>query len=54
MERHTYIMIGITVGSIVGGLVPSLWYASMLSLSGVFLSAIGGFLGIWAGYKLSE
>lgn len=47
-------MIGITVGSIVGGLVPSLWYASMLSLSGVFLSAIGGFLGIWAGYKLSE
>lgn len=48
------IWIGVLVGTTVGGFVPSLWGAGMFSLSGVIFSAVGGFLGIWLGYKLSN
>ncbi len=43
-----------TIGSLIGGYVPSLWDAGMFSLSGVIFTAIGGFVGIWAGYKMSS
>lgn len=42
------------IGSTLGGIVPTLWNAEMFSLSSVFLSAIGGFLGIWLGYRLGQ
>jgi phage tail tape-measure protein len=54
MEQKKTIMIGMTVGSILGGALPGLWDASMFSVSGVIFTAIGGFVGIWAGYKFSE
>ena len=43
-----------TIGSTLGGLVPALWHAGLLSLWGIVLSTIGGVLGIWAGYRMSR
>jgi len=47
-------MIGMVVGSSVGGFVPMLWGADFLSPWGILFSVVGGVLGIWGGYKLSE
>lgn len=41
-----------TLGSLAGGYMPSLWGADMFSMSSILLSAVGGFLGIWVGYKI--
>lgn len=45
------VMIGMVVGSTIGGYVPSLFGAGFLSLWGIVGSAIGGILGIWIAYK---
>jgi hypothetical protein len=47
------IMLFMIVGSYAGGYLPVLWGADVMSISSLFFGAIGGFLGIWAGYKLS-
>ena len=54
MSRKSLIMIGVVVGSFIGGLIPSLWGAGQISFSGVIFSAIGGIVGIWAGFKISN
>jgi uncharacterized membrane protein YeaQ/YmgE (transglycosylase-associated protein family) len=46
------IWLGILIGSSVGGLIPELWGAGMLSYSSVLLSGIGAFVGLWIGYKM--
>jgi hypothetical protein len=52
MSRKKLIMLGMAVGSIVGGYLPALFGLDglMVSLSG---SSIGGIIGIWIGYKFS-
>lgn len=52
MSQKSAIWWGMFIGSTVGGMVPSLWGDSMFSLIGVFLTAVGGFVGIWIGYKI--
>ena len=54
MSTKQMIWGGAIIGSTVGGLLPGLWHASFLSMSGVVLSAIGGIAGIWAAWKLSQ
>jgi hypothetical protein len=54
MSSKTPIWIGMFVGSAIGGYIPSLWGDSLFTFSSVILTAIGGFLGIWIGYKLSN
>jgi predicted MFS family arabinose efflux permease len=46
------IWLGILIGSGIGGLVPELWGAGLISYSGVLLSGVGALVGLWAGYKL--
>ncbi len=41
------------IGSTIGGYIPNLWGDSFLSFSSVILTAVGGLLGIWIGYKMS-
>ena len=48
------IWLGLLVGSTIGGFIPSFWGAGMLSFSGLILSALGGFVGIWLGSRISE
>ncbi|HUX81162.1 MAG TPA: hypothetical protein VMV38_02490 [Candidatus Paceibacterota bacterium] len=52
--QRSLIWIGIAIGSTIGSSIPLLWGASFLSFSSVILSALGGFVGIWAGYTVSK
>lgn len=54
MESKKLIWLGMTVGMFAGSFLPALWGASELSLSSIIFSGIGGFVGIWAGYKLGQ
>jgi len=42
------------VGLYAGSYVPALWGGSLFSMSSIFLGAVGGFIGIWAGYKIGS
>jgi hypothetical protein len=53
MSRRN-IWIGATVGSTLGGFIPALWHASLLSMWGILFSTIGGVFGIWAGWKIQR
>jgi len=48
------IWLGLVVGSTVGGFIPTLWGAGMLSFSSILLSAVGGIAGIWFAFKLTH
>jgi hypothetical protein len=52
--KKTFIMTGLFLGSIAGGYVPALWGGSVFSMSSILLSAVGSFLGIWAGFKIGS
>jgi hypothetical protein len=47
------IWFGVLIGSTVGGFIPDLWGAGLLSYSSVVLSAVGGFVGLWFVYKMN-
>jgi len=48
------IWIGAAIGSTLGGMIPGLWHASMLSLWGLVFSTLGGVAGIWVGWRVSQ
>ena len=54
MESNKLIWIGMTVGTVVGSFIPLLWGAGELSMSSIIFSAIGGFAGIWLGFRLGQ
>lgn len=54
MNQRHFIWIGMIVGSAIGGWIPALWDAGMLSFSGIIGSMLGGFAGIFIGLKLAN
>ncbi len=54
MNTKPLIWVFMAIGSVIGGYVPMLWGASFLSFSSIFLTAVGGIIGIWIGFKLSN
>ncbi len=54
MSAKKLVWIGFFLGSTVGGMIPSMWGADMLSISGFVWSFIGGVAGIWAGYRIAK
>jgi len=50
----TLVIIGMIFGSLLGGYAPVLWGGSIFSMSSILLTAVGGFAGIWAGYKIAS
>lgn len=54
MDSKKMIWLGMIVGSAAGGYVPLMWGGSAFSFSSIVLAAVGGFLGIWFGYKISN
>lgn len=53
-SRNKLIWLLMIIGSAVGGFIPSLWGSDMFSISSVIFTAIGGFVGIWLGFKLGS
>lgn len=47
------IWFGVLIGSTIGGFIPDLWGAGVFSYASVLLSGVGGFAGLWLGYKMS-
>lgn len=45
---------GLAIGSTIGGAIPFLWTLNPFSFSSIILTAVGGLIGIWAGYKLAK
>ena len=45
---------GMTIGSLIGGAIPFLWTLNTFSFSSVIFTAIGGFVGIYCGFKLGK
>lgn len=45
-------MLGMVVGSTVGGYLPVLFGAGIFSWSSILCGLVGGIIGIWAGVKL--
>jgi hypothetical protein len=54
MNTKALITIGMIVGSIGGSYIPTLWNADLFSMASMAGGMIGGFVGIWAGYKISK
>ena len=54
MPARFLVFVGMTIGSIIGGYIPSLWGAGLFSYSSILFSGIGGILGVWIGFKLSD
>ncbi|MEK7774940.1 MAG: hypothetical protein AAB305_03540 [Candidatus Zixiibacteriota bacterium] len=54
MNRKSLIYLLLTIGSVAGGWVPTLWGADAFSFQSLLGSLIGGLFGIWAGYKLGD
>jgi uncharacterized membrane protein YeaQ/YmgE (transglycosylase-associated protein family) len=53
-RMKAFVWAGMTVGSFVGGYIPSLWGADMFSISSLLLGAVGAIIGIWVGYRLGK
>jgi hypothetical protein len=49
-----FIMLGMVVGSFAGSYIPLIWGDSAFSMSSLVFGALGGFIGIWAGYKVAN
>ena len=47
-------MVGMVVGSTIGGFVPALWGGDLLSLTSITCTVIGGLAGIWIGFRLES
>ena len=54
MSTKTLVFLGMIIGSTIGGYIPTLFGADLISYTSVLFSGIGGILGVWIGYKLSN
>jgi hypothetical protein len=54
MSSKSLVWIGMFVGSAIGGYIPALWGDNFLTFSSVISTAVGGIIGIWIGFKLSN
>ena len=47
-------LFGMIAGSIIGGMIPMLWNAGLMSMSGVVLSTLGGIVGVYLTYRITS
>jgi predicted MFS family arabinose efflux permease len=52
MPSRALIWVAILIGSTIGGAIPELWGAEMLSFTSLLLSGIGGLVGLWIVFKM--
>lgn len=54
MSAKFLVYLGMIIGSFVGGYIPTLFGAGLISYSSVLFSGIGAIIGVLIGYKLSN
>lgn len=54
MSLKAMVRLGIFIGSTVGGYIPVIWGAGIISVSSLLGSLIGGLLGVWIAYKIDQ
>ena len=54
MNRKSLIWTGMFVGSALGSYLPLIWGGSWFSFTSVVLTAVGGILGIYLGFKIGS
>jgi hypothetical protein len=54
MSTKKVVFIGMTIGSIAGGYLPTLFGADSISFASLIGSTIGGVFGIWMGFKITR
>lgn len=54
MERKKLTRLLTFIGVIAGGYLPLLWGASAFSFTSLLCATIGGFVGIWAAFRLTR
>ncbi len=54
MDSKKIIWLLMFVGGTAGSYLPLLWGSSQFSFASIFGSALGGILGIWIGFKLTN
>lgn len=54
MSSKTLVYLGMFIGSTIGGYLPTLFGAGLISFTSVFFSAVGGIIGVYIGYKISQ
>jgi len=42
------------IGSTFGSYIPSLWGAGIFSFSSLLFATLGGFAGIWVGFRIGQ
>lgn len=54
MSRKALVLLGMTIGSFVGGYIPVLFGVDFFSMWAIVGNALGGIVGIWLSYKFTE
>lgn len=54
MSRKTIILLGMFIGSVIGGYVPVLFGVDLLSFTSILGNGIGGIIGIWIAFKVTS
>lgn len=54
MSQKSAVMLGMIIGSLIGGYIPTFFGASFLSYTTIFFNGLGGILGIIIAYKMTE
>jgi hypothetical protein len=52
MPSRTLIWVAILIGSTIGGAIPELWGADVLSYTSLFLGGIGALVALWIVFKI--
>ncbi|HRN70247.1 MAG TPA: hypothetical protein PLS49_03605 [Candidatus Woesebacteria bacterium] len=54
MSQKSIVMLGMVIGSLIGGYIPTLFGVSVFSYTAIFFHGVGGIVGIIIAYKLSS
>jgi uncharacterized membrane protein YeaQ/YmgE (transglycosylase-associated protein family) len=46
-------MMGLLIGSLIGGCIPSIFGAGVFSMWGLLGSTVGAILGLWIAYRIT-
>ena len=52
MPSRVSIWIALFIGSTIGGIIPELWGAEMLSYTSLILNGVGALVGLWIAIKM--